>query len=182
MELTAAGRIVERIWLLLPHRFPRVTLDAFVVMPNHIHGILVVHEGAATAGEAAPAPRPKEPRREQESRRDREPLRPAPALRRTQAVRSGPGALTPAGVAAGSLGAVVRAFKSATARRINTLRGAARAQAGSPVWQRSYYEHVIRDDEDLARIRRYIADNPYRWDQDEHNPNSPRSPRTLPPP
>src|SRR5690242_11859805 len=57
LELTAAGHIVERVWLLLPQRLPRVALDAFIVMPNHIHGILVMHEGAAPAGEDASASR-----------------------------------------------------------------------------------------------------------------------------
>jgi hypothetical protein len=66
----------------------------------------------------------------------------------------------------GSLSALVRAFKSATAKRINRIRDT----AGAPLWQRNYYEHVIRDEDDLARICQYIADNPARWDEDPLNP------------
>ncbi len=72
----------------------------------------------------------------------------------------------------GSLGAIVGSFKAATAKRINNMRGS----PGAPVWQRNYYEHIIRDEGDLARIRQYIRDNPARWDEDEENPmNVPRS-------
>lgn len=69
-------------------------------------------------------------------------------------------------VAPGSLGAIVRAFKSAVARRINALRGT----PGEFVWQRNYYEHIIRNDEALNRIRQYISDNPIRWELDRENP------------
>ncbi|EKD34944.1 MAG: hypothetical protein ACD_75C02115G0001 [uncultured bacterium] len=60
----------------------------------------------------------------------------------------------------------MRAFKTFSARRINTLRN----NPGCPVWQRNYYEHVIRNEGDLANIRQYIANNPLKWDLDENNP------------
>ena len=66
-----------------------------------------------------------------------------------------------------SLGSLVGGFKSASTKRINLLRNA----PASPVWQRNYYEHVVRGDEDLDRIRQYILDNPLRWEADEYNPN-----------
>jgi len=62
-------------------------------------------------------------------------------------------------VAAGSLGAVVRAFKSATTKRINERQGT----PGKQVWQRNYYDRVIRSDDELYRARRYILTNPNRW-------------------
>ena len=64
------------------------------------------------------------------------------------------------------LSEVVRAFKTFSAKRINVLRGA----VGSPFWQRSYYERVIRDEEELNRVRQYIMDNPGRWEEDPENP------------
>jgi hypothetical protein len=73
-----------------------------------------------------------------------------------------------ANVTADSLGAVVRAFKAATTRRIN----ARRETPGAPVWQRNYYEHVIRNDADLDRIRAYILDNPRKWSEDPENPTN----------
>jgi len=63
------------------------------------------------------------------------------------------------------LSEIVRAFKSFSARRINTLRGT----AGVPVWQRNYWEHVVRDNADLARIRAYIRRNPTQWTDDERH-------------
>jgi hypothetical protein len=66
----------------------------------------------------------------------------------------------------GSIPTIMRAFKSACTKRINDMRDA----RGTPVWQRNYYEHVIRDEDDLSRIRQYILDNPARWAEDENNP------------
>jgi REP element-mobilizing transposase RayT len=63
---------------------------------------------------------------------------------------------------------IVRAFKSYSARRINK----GRHTPGHPVWQRNYHERVIRDEEEMLRVRQYIRDNPLRWDIDPENPAS----------
>jgi putative transposase len=76
---------------------------------------------------------------------------------------------TPTNVIPGSLGAIVRAIKSATTKRINALRGTPAA----PVWGRNYYEHIIRYETSLNRIRRYIAANPSRWAEDHEHPRHP---------
>jgi putative transposase len=76
---------------------------------------------------------------------------------------------TPTNVIPGSLGAIVRAIKSATTKRINALRGTLAA----PVWGRNYYEHIIRYETSLNRIRRYIAANPSRWAEDRDHPCHP---------
>jgi REP element-mobilizing transposase RayT len=60
----------------------------------------------------------------------------------------------------------VRSFKSTTTRQINLLRGT----PGAPVWQRNYYEHVVRNEQDLFAIHQYILDNPAQWSKDEENP------------
>lgn len=60
----------------------------------------------------------------------------------------------------------MRTFKAATAKRINNLRNT----PGGPVWQRNYYERVIRDERELERARKYILDNPHRWAEDPNNP------------
>jgi REP element-mobilizing transposase RayT len=64
------------------------------------------------------------------------------------------------------VGAIIAGFKSAATKRVNQLR----ESPGLPVWQRNYYDHIIRDDEDFNRIREYIRDNPRRWAEDEENP------------
>ena len=111
--------------------FAHVELDVSVVMPNHIHGIIILNESVG-ATHASP-------------------------LRNARGIGQVPG----------SLSAIVGSFKSASSRRINQLRGT----PGTPVWQRGFYDHVIRNDEDLARIREYIATNPLRWSLDEENPS-----------
>ena len=104
MRLNDAGRMVDSEWLNTPRIRPQVELDGYIVMPNHVHGIIcVVDDGRGTA-------------------------RRAPTVERF-------GCPVP-----GSLPTIVRAFKSAATKQINTLRGT----PGTPVWQRNYYEYVIR--------------------------------------
>ena len=66
------------------------------------------------------------------------------------------------------LGAIVGQFKSAATKRISALRGS----ASTYVWQRSYYEHVVRNEDELARVREYILNNPVKWALDEYNPQA----------
>jgi putative transposase len=61
------------------------------------------------------------------------------------------------------LGQIIGAFKTVSAKRINLLRGT----PASSVWQRGFYEHIVRDEEDLAHIHQYILDNPIHWQEDK---------------
>ena len=67
-----------------------------------------------------------------------------------------------------SLGSFIAGFKSATAKRINEYRG----KMGTPVWQRNYYEHIVRNEDELNKIREYIINNPLQWDLDKENPSN----------
>ena len=127
--LSDAGRIVEGTLSALPVHYPEIGLDAFVVMPNQGHGIIILE--VVGAG-----------------------LRPAPT--------------DPTGGQAQrhALPEIIRAFKSFSARGINELR----RTPGHPVWQRGYYDHVIREEQDLKRIRDYIFSNPLAWSTDRQNP------------
>ena len=130
MRLNDAGRVVRAVLNELPDHYPHVALDAWVIMPNHAH-VVVVLTGAG--------------------------LKPAPTAA-TDTTRHG-------------LSEIVRAFKTFSARRINAIHGT----PGTPVWQRNYYEHIIRDDAALNRIRQYIMENPSRWPEDPENPAPMRS-------
>jgi len=132
MRLNELGEIVRDEWLKTAQLRPRVVLDAFVVMPNHIHGIIVLVDRRGT-------------------------LQRAP----TTFERFGK-------PTSDSIPTIVRLFKSAAARRINERRGT----PGAPVWQRNYYEHIIRSEDSLVRIREYIAENPLRWHLDRENPQA----------
>lgn len=149
MRLNNAGRIADQCWRDIPAHFPHVALDAFVMMPNHVHGILWIaaddddagarHVGARHAAPLPDAAAPTDvapPRMEQFGK-------PVP----------------------GSIPTIVRSFKSAVTKHINE----GRQTPGAPVWQRNYYEHIIRDDRALNAIRRYIAENPLRWHLDREN-------------
>ena len=142
-HLTAAGQVARQCWCGIPKHFPTVTLDTFVVMPDHMHGIIVIgkrpDQRDVGAQHAAPLHLPARP------------LSPGGdvLLTRGQSLRVPPG----------SLGAIIRAFKSAATKRINELQGT----PGKKVWQRNYYDRVIRSDDELHRARRYIMTNPDRW-------------------
>jgi putative transposase len=131
MRLNGLGKIALRTWEDLPNHYGQIELDEFVVMPNHVHGIIViVGAGLVRAG-----------------------FKPAP----TQSA--------PTGKTHG-LPEIVRGFKTFSSRRINELRN----NPGSPVWQRNYYERVIRNDGELSRAREYIVNNPLKWEEDKENP------------
>ena len=151
MQLNAFGKIVEREWLNTAAIRPSVELDAFVVMPNHIHVIIMLtdQEGATHRQEGA--------------------------THRVAATTTGEATARVArttrahGPASGSLGAIIGQFKSVVTKEINQLR----TRPGAPVWQPNYYEHVIRNEQDLECIRAYIANNPGRWAEDSENPTTP---------
>ena len=133
VRLCEPGRIAREEWFRTAELRSNVVLFAeeFVVMPNHVHGVVrIVERAAAPVGAQRAAPLPRS-------------------------------TVTP-----GSLGAIVRAYKAAVTRRVNRLRGT----PGAPVWQRNYWEHVVRSERALAAVRRYIAENPLRWHLDVYNP------------
>lgn len=127
MKLNALGEIAKREWFKTAELRPYIELydDEFMVMPNHVHGIIWIRAEQRVGAVGA----------------ERRSARTIPH------------------VDAGSLGAVVRAYKSAVTYAIN----AARQTRGMVVWQRNYYEHVVRNDAGLDRIRKYIAANPLKW-------------------
>ena len=126
MRLSEIGRIVEDEWLKTPALRPQATLDRHVVMPNHLHGVIIIRE---RRGELPFAP-----------------MLPASRAPKPRSFRS----------PSQTLGAIVRGFKGSSAKRIN----AARNTPGGAVWQRNYYEHIVRSESELNRIRDYIRNNP----------------------
>nr|WP_323745475.1 transposase [Parvivirga hydrogeniphila] len=116
--------------------------DEFVVMPNHIHGIIWIVDDVG-------------------ARRRRAPTKHRAPTRRRAPTMEQFGKPVP-----GSIPTIVRAFKSAVTRCINQMRGT----PGARVWQRNYYEHIIRDDRALGAVRQYILENPQRWHLDRYNP------------
>jgi putative transposase len=130
MQLNQAGLIICSVWDDLPRFYDGIELDAFVVMPNHVHGVVVINQPVGTIHDS--------------------PSHAVPVAQRCRML----------------LAKLIGRFKMVSAKQINALRGS----SGQPLWQRNYYEHVIRDDGSLNRIRQYISDNPAQWEFDHENP------------
>ncbi|MGH8589991.1 MAG: transposase, partial [Gammaproteobacteria bacterium] len=195
MRLNDAGRMVAAEWDALCTRSINIDLDAFVVMPNHIHGVIVVTgttgkigtDGSKTATVGAPLVGAQStmgdivdivgaPLVGAQSTTGTQttaatvgaPLVGAQSTTRAQTTGAQTGATTRL---APTLGKIVGAFKSLTT--VAYTRGVT-TQGWSPfpgrLWQRNYFEHIVRNEESLHRIRQYIADNPARWTDDPENP------------
>ena len=132
IDLNDFGKLVDFTWHDLQQHITGITLDDFVIMPNHVHFIVVI-DNCANSGD--------------------------PGLARAGLARAG---LEPAP----TLSEIVRQFKTFSAKRINALRN----NPGCPVWQRNYYERVIRNDDELSLVREYIVNNPMKWELDRENP------------
>ena len=161
MQVNAFGKIVQAAWLELPRHYPHAQLDAFCVMPNHVHGIIVLSpdvrpNGDSRRGGSVPAHDTLlgEIASGEEILASITKTRPYSNDQR-QTTRH-------------ALSEIVRAFKSYSARRINRPR----RSPGVTVWQRNYYEHIIRNPGAWERIQCYIENNPANWEKDHENPLS----------
>ena len=131
--LNAAGRIVDECWMDTPAHFGGVELIGHVVMPNHVHGILVIRDIPAQGGMTEVGARHASP-------------------------------LRPHGVKRHSLGAIVGSFKSAVTKRIG------RELSPIAVWQRNYYEHIVRNERQMEKVWFCVRSNPLSWATDDENP------------
>ena len=147
MFLSDIGKIVEGCWMQIPQHFPFARLDFHQTMPNHFHGIVEIVERAISR----------------------------PSIVRTRHAASIRGTSIPvdkrqlpADPVPGSLQVIIGSFKSAATKQIH--------EAGFRefAWLGRFYEHVIRDGEDLDRIREYIRENPANWSTDEDFPRNMR--------
>ncbi|MEN6336146.1 MAG: transposase [Phycisphaerales bacterium] len=175
MRLNELGRIVQTAWDELSRHYPGVEADAFIIMPNHVHAIIVLSVGAGPR--ACPL--------------SVSPLSACPTDGDVNPEKGQPRGVAPTNPSRLSLSDVVHRFKSLTTNRYAE---GVRHHDWSPfpgrLWQRNYYEHIIRNDVALSRILQYIADNPARWAFDSNNPaatnpdpetpwsNDPRPPRS----
>ena len=120
MRLNGYGEVVSSTWNDLANYNKGIELGPFVIMPNHIHGIIAIIDAAVFGAGLEPAP-------------------------------TSPG-----------LSEIVRQLKTFSARRINMLRGT----SGEAVWQRGYWDHIIRDDRSRQEIGEYIINNAAKWVED----------------
>jgi putative transposase len=161
MVLSAYGAIVEACWANIPTHFPQVELDAFVVMPNHVHAIVVITENIAEKSQkkmdnGQTAENAEKPQNNEKSDN---------AVGAQYIAPLQPPSNTFARIDKGSLGLIVRTYKAAVTREINRLRNT----PSSPVWQRNYYEQIIHNERMLNNFRTYIDSNPAHWALDRYH-------------
>jgi REP element-mobilizing transposase RayT len=130
--LTGIGNIAKRLWLEIPEHFKNVELDEFIIMPNHMHGIVIINNVETCHGMS---------------------------LQKNSNVNKFSKPIS------GSLAMIINQYKSSVARicRKNGYNKFA--------WQPRFYDHIIRNEKLLQKIREYIHNNPLKWDVDENNPD-----------
>ena len=146
MELNDFGKIVAETWQWLETQYPYVALGEWTVMPNHFHGIIFILDDDGRGGSRTA------------------PTNPQTVPTDPQTVPANPQPITDA-VKRKPLGRLIGAFKTVSTKHINV----ARHTEGTMVWQRNYYEHILRNETELNRITRYIESNPARWADDNEN-------------
>ncbi len=150
MILSPIGKIVQDYWLEIPQHFENVELGAFIVMPNHLHGILNILDVGVQYIEPLqsiePLPRHIEPQQRIESQ-------PSQKHEYQKIIPK-------------SIGSIVRSFKAAVTRWCN--------DNGNKhfKWQRNFHERVIRNEKELIRISEYVLNNPAKWEEDKENPKN----------
>lgn len=144
MQLNPAGHMIEKWWAELPHKFVSIDVDEYVVMPDHFHGIIVITEVGHPQTVIG------------------HPHRDAP----TGDAPTG----DPPTKKAPTLGDIVDWFKTMTTNEyIRGVKGSGWQRFAGKLWQRNYYERIVRTEYALGRIRKYIRDNPARWREYEDN-------------
>jgi putative transposase len=132
MHLNELGQILQEEWEKSAEIRAEIELDEWVIMPNHFHGIVFIHD----MGDSGRGDRP--------------------------VACTGMDANVATGPARKSIGALMSGFKSAATIQINIHRRTPRV----PVWQRNYWETIIRDEQSYHAIMAYIRDNPFNWESD----------------
>ena len=185
IKLNTNGEIARDSWLSIPRHFKNVELDEFVIMPNHLHGIIII-ESSEVAGEALAnqdlSQSFSEVAGEALANQDFSQLFSevagealanqdfskqqnlsgqclAPTVHTGETVKIN-------GTKPQSLAAITQNYKSVSTRQINRMNKA----KGNVIWQRNYYEHIIRNEEALNNIREYIVNNSINWVKDQENP------------
>ncbi|NQS97098.1 MAG: transposase [candidate division Zixibacteria bacterium] len=139
VKLTFVGELVNKYWMEIPEHFPFVVLDEYIIMPNHLHGIVCI-----CRDEALPRPASGDETRSRPCKKDFYSI------------------ISPK---TGSLSVIIGSFKSKCTKVVNQHFPELKFQ-----WQSRFYEHIIRSEQSLEKIREYIRLNPIKWDTDEINP------------
>jgi putative transposase len=138
MKLSSTGNIASQYWQDIPIHFPHIQLEEYVVMPNHVHGIIIIGGSNVETQNFASLPR--------------------------QSSKFGPQSK--------NLASVIRGYKIGV-RKWSTMNNMPFA------WQPRFYEHIIRDEDELHKVREYITNNPINWPNDEENQDNTKPQRSV---
>ena len=147
------GQLIKEEWLKSAEIRKEIELDDFVIMPNHFHAIVIINQeinsdfmkNDVDFQDNNVGANGRSPLGQIQSSRPKISMKPK------------------------SISSLIAGFKSATTKKINIIRNTPQ----NPVWQRNYYDHIIRNDESLAKIREYVQNNPLSWENDQLHPNNP---------
>jgi len=139
-------RTAEHCWSEIPRHFMNVQLDESVVMPNHLHGVIIINPVGVQHAE--PLQRI-------------EHIEPLQKIQHAEPLQNGYQHLV-----SGSLGVIIRSYKAAVTKECRKNGWVSFA------WQRNYHEHIVRNEKELQRIRHYIQNNLLKWELDRENPES----------
>ncbi|MCL2417099.1 MAG: transposase [Bacteroidales bacterium] len=129
MILNEYGEIATQCWLKIPQHFPNTILHEFVIMPNHVHGIIQIYNVHVGANNYLP-------------------LQPRPKLKHGTSQ---------------TIGSIIRGFKNGVTKQLNQF------ECFGTIWQRNYFEHIIRNSQSYQYIANYIVNNPTTWETDQFN-------------
>ena len=135
MILNAFGNIAQNEWVKTTEIRQNIDMLEYIIMPNHMHGIILINDNDDGRGTVHRAPTYR-----------------APTVERFGKPTSN------------TIPTIVRGYKSTVTKQINMLR----QTPGAPVWQRNYYEHIIRDEKSYFEIAEYIRYNPLKWRDDKY--------------
>jgi REP element-mobilizing transposase RayT len=121
--LNLVGKIIDHFWSELGNRYLNISTDEYIIMPNHMHGIIIINDHNEDCRGVVTTPLPK-------------------------------------------LGKIITWYKYNSTKYVNRLR----RSPGAKLWQRNYYDRIIRDENENNRIVQYIRNNPLKWESDKNNP------------
>ncbi|HKY56308.1 MAG TPA: transposase [Anaerolineales bacterium] len=155
MHLNEYGEIVQKWWNEIPNHFPNVELGAFIIMPNHVHGIIFITTERSRGEVVSPRENPNNNILDADVDGTNNQGGETPPLRKP------------------TLGQIVAYFKYQSTKEMNRIET---EKVITKFWQRNYYEHIIRDEKDLQNKTDYIEANPSLWDEDDNNLRNLRRP------
>ncbi len=144
MILSEIGKIAHKFWNEIPQHFPFIELDAFIIMPNHVHGIIIIDKSNDNCNNG----------------NDNERIAQTPNESIVQTPNLGVSSAALQKWKSGNLGVIINQYK-----RICTIN--ARKIHADFAWQTRFHDHIIRNDESYQRIQQYIINNPVKWDNDK---------------